>query len=281
MATHSATIPVDDIGQGHHVCGVFERDAERHEVLIEFVEAGLRGGERVWVFSDARPGEDVAAILADAGVDVAGATASRALALVAAEDSYLRELPFDPERMVAALHVAVDEALADGHTGFRVTGDMGWAARDVLGADRLEEYERAVEDVFASRPAAALCQYDSREFPHERVTGLCGRHPHVAQRPAVSENELLRVHRLAEPGWLRVSGEADLSGAELLRDEVARTEGDVHLDVRRLRFADVCGLRPLADLARDRRLVLHEPPASVRRVLTLLKPSLPRFELAS
>jgi hypothetical protein len=281
MTTCSAAIPVDAIGPGHHVCGLFDRAAERHEVLVEYVEAGLAAGERVWVFTDARPGEDLAATLAGAGVDVAGAQRRGALALVAAADSYLRELPFTPERMVADLHAAVDAALADGYTGFRVTGDMGWAARDLPGADRLEEYERAVEEVYATRPATGLCQYTSGEFPHDRLAGLCGSHTHVAQRPVLSETELLRIHRLAAPGWLRVSGEADVTGALLLRDEVERTEGDVHLDVRRLRFADVCGLRPLTELARERRIVLHHPTDGLRRLLMLLKPSLPRLELVA
>jgi len=280
MTTHSATIPVDSIAPGDHVCGLFDRASERHEVLIEFVESGLAAGERVLVFSGGRE-EDLPATLARAGVDVAGATRRGALGFVPVEDGYLRELPFDPPRMVAELHAAVDAALAAGHTGLRATGDMGWAVGDVPGSDRIEEYERAVEEVYATRPASGLCQYHSREFPSARLHALCEQHRHVAQRPLVSENELLRVHRLAAPGWLRVSGEADLSGAMLLRDEVARTEGEVHLDVRRLHFADVCGLRPLAELAGERTIVLHHAPASLRRLLVLLKPSLPRFELAA
>lgn len=281
MTTSTATIPVDAIGPGHHVCGVFDRASERHEVLIEYVEGGLAAGERVLVFLGARPDEDLPATLAHAGIDVAGASRRGALGFIPADDGYLKALPFDPARLIADLHAAVDSALADGYTGLRATGDMGWAADGVPGSDRIEEYERAVDEVYATRPATGLCQYHSREFPHARLQALRDEHRHVAQAPAVSENELLRVHRLATPGWLRVAGEADMTGAMLLRDEVARTEGEVHLDVHRLRFADVCGLRPLAELARERTVVLHGPPESVRRLLLLLKPSLPTLRLAS
>ena len=281
MTTSSATIPVDSIGQGDHVCGVFDRVSERHEVLIEYVDAGLAAGERVMVFLGTRPDEDLPATFAHAGIDVAGATRRGALAFVPAADGYLRDLPFDPARLIAELHAAVDTALADGRTGLRATGDMGWAGGDVPGTERIEEYERAVEEVYATRPATGLCQYHRHEFPRERLQALCDGHRHVAQRPVVSENGLLRVHHLAAPGWLRVSGEADVTGATLLRDEVARIQGEIHLDVRRLRFADVCGLRPLAELARERRIVLHHPPESLRRLVLLLRPSLPRFEIAT
>lgn len=83
------------------------------------------------------------------------------LVVAAAKEPYLRELPFDPDRMVASLHPAVDEALADGFDGFRVTGDMCWGARDVPAAQLFEDYEECVNEVLTTRPAS----------PEPRVAG--------------------------------------------------------------------------------------------------------------
>jgi hypothetical protein len=71
---------------------------------------------------------------------VGDAVARGQLAVMPAADSYLSELPFDPERMVSSLH-ALDDALADGYRGLSVAGEMSWAAPGVRGAERLEEYD--------------------------------------------------------------------------------------------------------------------------------------------
>jgi anti-sigma regulatory factor (Ser/Thr protein kinase) len=54
---------------------------------------------------------------------------------------------------------------------------------------------------------------------------------------------MLRIHRLGDGGstdvWLRLAGEADMASSPLLADVLVEAEqgrGDVHLDVRRLRF---------------------------------------------
>lgn len=99
----------------------------------------------------------------------------------------------------------------------------------------------------------------------------------------MSAHGLLRVHRLAGDGsgdvWLRVAGEADIAGSDVLADVLAAPAGggDVHLDLARLRFMDLSGLRPLAALARQRQVVLHHPPRSVRRLADLIDT---RVELA-
>jgi anti-anti-sigma factor len=74
----------------------------------------------------------------------------------------------------------------------------------------------------------------------------------------------LRVWRRAEDGWLVISGEIDSWSVEAVREalsEALREGGDVHLDVSRLLFCDVTGIRVIvtaaANLEPGRRLLLH------------------------
>ena len=277
MPPNAATIPVDAIAAGHHVCGVSDSDAVQQELLAEFVAAGIAHGERVACFPDAVGPDDVLDDLASAGVPVGEAIAAGDLVVIPARESYLSELPFDPERMIASVRALIDDALAAGYRGMRVAGDMSWGARDIDGAERLEEYEAAVGSVFADRPAAALCQYDSRSFDAARLGTLRDLHDHRARVPAVSDDGVLRVHRLAgaspDDVWLKLAGEADLASSAALEtalDELAREAGAVHLDLGRLRFMDLSGLRPLTRLAREHRVVLHHPGPGVRRLVQVL-----------
>lgn len=79
---------------------------------------------------------------------------------------------------------------------------------------------------------------------------------------------------------LRVAGEVDITNHEEFRSALAALPADgvasVHLDLSLLGFMDVAGARELVALRLSRpclRLILHNPPASLRRIIGLLKPA--------
>lgn len=186
--------------------------------------------------------------------------------------------------------------MADGYDGMYVIGEMSWAAPgDVPGAERLGEYETAVNEVCATRPVTTLCQYDRRDFDVPRLTEFVGLHPKVVSTPMVFEMGLLRI--VAVPSgsgaeqqvWLRLSGEADVSAGDALEQALvlagASGTGDVHVDLADMRFIDVRAARQFTQAARglrsDRRLVLHNAPPVVRRLIGLCWPALTGLEVAN
>jgi anti-anti-sigma regulatory factor len=79
--------------------------------------------------------------------------------------------------------------------------------------------------------------------------------------------------------WLRLAGEADISDVGALQHALAApvaAAGDVHMDLAALDFADVAITRLLAETAAAleprRRLVLHQPSRSLRRLLQMCWP---------
>lgn len=283
MSTPSATGTADAIGHGDHACGVFGSDAEAEAALAGFVADGLAARDRVWCLSHAIPPGDILAGLVRAGIEVDGALESGQLAIRSAGDSYLSCLPFDPARMVTSLHEAVDQALADGWAGFRVTGDMGWATRDLPGADRLFDYEARVGEVFATRPAAALCCYDRRVFDAHGLEVATALHA----SPVGGAEGRLEVLALPATGGLALVGDVDISTWDALEAALGpfrRGDGDVHLELGALRFIDMRGARLLAGFAgglpRGRSVVLHHPPGVLRRMLELAWGETPGLEVA-
>jgi anti-anti-sigma regulatory factor len=100
----------------------------------------------------------------------------------------------------------------------------------------------------------------------------------------------LVITRTASPAGLSISGSIDYynteavaaalmselqsaaPGAEGLADAITGN-GDLHIDVSRLEFADVTGIRALVRLAENnlgRRLVLRGLPARIRTVITVV-----------
>jgi anti-anti-sigma factor len=290
MPSSVSTLPVDGIARGDHVCAVLDGQAVQEELVTEFVGAGLRRHERVAYFAGDSSPERVLGMLHAGGISTAEPLAQGQLLVVPAEDGYLSEGPFDPGRRVAGLNAAIDAALADGYSGLRATGEQ-WSTRELPREELLVEYETKVGKLCAARSAMGLCQYDSRRCERQLLDTMQELHGHVARNPLVSANQLLRVVPLSADAhgnsWLRITGEADLSNSALL---LAALEdggcGDVHLDLRRLRFMDLKGvevLQQLTDALRrsQRKLVLHNAPATLRRIVEIVGGCLPDMEISA
>jgi anti-anti-sigma factor len=83
------------------------------------------------------------------------------------------------------------------------------------------------------------------------------------------------------PGWtgLRIAGEVDVNNHDQFRRALVPVFASgiiaVHLDVSGLRFIDVAGARELIALMKSHphlRLILHNPPPSLRRVVAEVWP---------
>lgn len=100
--------------------------------------------------------------------------------------------------------------------------------------------------------------------------------PPNSDDPERSGSQLISVP-LPGCAGLRLSGEVDITNHHQLRSALAALPADglttLHLDVSRLFFIDVAGTNELLALVRSQpclRLILHNPPASLRRIVTLL-----------
>jgi anti-anti-sigma regulatory factor len=278
---HERIVPAATAGHGDHLCCAFDSPAQQAELVIDFVHAGLEQNDRVWYFADNNEPQYVLDMLRGAGIPVDQALDRDQLAIFTAEGSYLDQLPFTPERMLASVHAAVDDALAAGYNGVHFLGEMDWATRQVPGAERLEEWEQLIADFYDTRPAAGLCQFGRSHFDQPRLKRLIDLHPKEAQLPWVSHNGLLRVTDAGagDDGapWLRLTGEGDISSVAVLERafaHAANVSADVHIDASRLEFMDLAGARYLIDvaaqLAPKHRIVLHQPRRAIRRLFEIL-----------
>lgn len=99
----------------------------------------------------------------------------------------------------------------------------------------------------------------------------------------------LRLSPLAERSGLRVAGEIGLATHAVWEQALEQAVGgdvDVYyLELSSVTFVDVAGAEVLATAAQrlqgGRRIVLHRPPPTLRRVLDLFWPGLPAIEVAT
>jgi hypothetical protein len=157
---------------GTHVCLIYDGEAERREVVAQFIEEGLTGGERVAYFTDVEP-DGVCEWLSEHGVCL---PESDQFSTHRARDVYCPDGHFHPERMYGYWHEFYDDARSKGFAAARATGETSWS-REVEGGERIVEYEARLNDVLASMPVTALCQYDVRRFDGATILDVLRIHP--------------------------------------------------------------------------------------------------------
>jgi ABC-type transporter Mla MlaB component len=92
------------------------------------------------------------------------------------------------------------------------------------------------------------------------------------------DNGMLRITRAASAPRLMLAGDIDESSIAFLTAALAGTAdgpGEVHVDLARVEYCGLAGLRALAGLGggqddRPRRLVLHHLPAHLHEVLRIM-----------
>jgi anti-anti-sigma factor len=203
---------------------------------VAWVDRGLRRGEKVLCAADAEhvTVDRLVASLAGSGLDVARAAEDGRLAVIEAARFY----------SIPGYQSLVDEALRQGHRGVRSLGGPH-AAAAVLDAAGFAEFERALERLWTSRGAAALCRYPSSTTAGQ--SDELGRA--VARHPSGWRERMLHAY-WSEPGRLHLVGEVDSSNdhvlAALLAATVERCGAQLVLDCTDLTFVSVGGWRAMA-----------------------------------
>jgi PAS domain S-box-containing protein len=179
---------IDELGPGDHLCCIYETEEEHRAVLTPFLRRGLERGERVLYIVDDRTAEQIIRYLREDGVRVEPYLAEGQLQLLTRTESYVRGGTFDPDAMIALLESETRQAVAEGYTALRVTGEMSWALRGLPGSERLIEYETKLNQFFPGKRCLALCQYDRRRFGPDVLLDVLRTHPIAVIGTQVYEN---------------------------------------------------------------------------------------------
>ena len=179
---------LEQLAPPDHLCTIYESPEEHLAVAIPFIRIGLDRGEKCIYIAD----DGTEAIVQDAmyagGIDVERAIATDGLVLAKKEAAYLKHGSFDPEWMFTFWAHATAEAMHQGFSALRVTGETEWVLRGAPGLERWMEYESRLVHTLAHHNCVALCQYNRQLFPPELVLDIIRTHPTVIYRGVVCRN---------------------------------------------------------------------------------------------
>lgn len=177
-----------DMKQGDHLCLIYEDEDEWLGVMVPFIRAGLEAGERCMYITSEHDAPHVRSVLSDDIPSLSEAEKSGQFIMVSASEVYTAGGVFDPQSMISFLEYEVRNALADGFSGLRATGEMTWILKGAPGSERIIEYEALLNDFFSENECIAICQYHRPRFKADIMKGVLLTHPLVLWNHSVYIN---------------------------------------------------------------------------------------------
>jgi hypothetical protein len=205
--------------QGDHVCLFYDNPERQLETAVEFVRQGVERNELCLYVCADRACPDFSSALHRSGLPVTELVMTGALRILDKTEAHLARNRFEPERMVALLSAATEQALDAGFNGLRAAGEMSWILDGVPGTDGIIEYEAVMNEFFSSSRAVGLCQYDSRRLSEEVVEGAMRTHPRAILEGHVCSNpfyEPAEIFLRPGPGRRRVDWKLEQIAARRL-----------------------------------------------------------------
>jgi anti-anti-sigma factor len=214
-----------------HLLLLYGDERHRQASVGSWVERGLYRGDKI-----------LYATVSDDSVSVSqwrpgGESVTRAV-----RDGRFLFLPLEEFFPGAEQAALVRGALAEGYPGVRLVAQAD-AALSIVGDETYQSIDRAMDELCASLPVWALCQYDTARNDHHSLTAAVDSH-----LDAIQDAEM-RLRRRGD--HVALAGEVDLDSAESLTRALSKIcgVGDlsrmVVLDVSALTFIDVVGCRAL------------------------------------
>ena len=239
---------------GRHLCWAYAERAEFLAAARRFLAEGRAAGAAVRLVGDDLP-------------DLDGVRASPL------GSAFPPGAVVDPAAQVDAWAAATAAALAAGHTGLWVVGEVTSLVRSPAQVAAFAAYEHRIDRFMARHPLFGLCAYDRRVVDPAALADLACMHG-THNVPGVP----FRLHTAPGSGDLALSGELDVNSSAALaralhRAAPAVVDGELVVDAGGLDFVDHRSLLQLADYARGRgaTAVLRAPLPAAARLVELLR----------
>ncbi len=166
---------VGDAPWGTHFCQFYATKDDLTDILVPYFKAGLEADELcMWVTSPPLGVEEAWSALAQAVPDLDSYRARRRIEILPHTEWYLLGGTFDQDRVLKGWVAKLDDALARGCTGLRLTGNTFWLEKsDWRG---FADYEAAVDGVLGQHRMLALCTYSLERCGASEVADVVRNH---------------------------------------------------------------------------------------------------------
>ena len=149
---------IGDVPWGTHFCQFYQTKEDLMDILVPYFKAGLENNEFcMWVTSQPLDVEDAIEALREAVPDIDVYLERGQIEIIPYTHWYVKEGVFDSERVLNGWVEKLNQALANGYDGLRLTGNTFWLEKEDW--NDFVDYEEEVDRVLGNYQMVALCTY--------------------------------------------------------------------------------------------------------------------------
>ena len=159
-----------DVPWGTHFCHFYKTREDLLSILVPYFKAGLADNEFcMWVTSEPLKAEEAAQAMREAVPDFASYVSRGQIEIVSQDQWYVREGAVALPKVLDGWVQKLNEALARGYDGMRVSGDTTWMKKS-------RDYAATVDSVVGKHRMIALCSYSLEECSTDAVFDVMRNH---------------------------------------------------------------------------------------------------------
>lgn len=187
-------LPGVNLAPGDHICGFFFGIADRDELLLPYLRAGLQSGEKCMCIVDATEPEHVfdgleAQLAGTHDHKTKRYVESEQLGVISASQAYLRTGEFSTRDMIEFFQDFTASATgAEGYETVRIAGETTWLLKNPPGAEQFIEYESELNRFVPQYSQVVFCLYDLERFGGGMIVDVLRTHPKILLGGMVLDN---------------------------------------------------------------------------------------------
>lgn len=156
--TNSGIPGVGPVEWGTHFCHFYDTSEDLAETLVPYFKSGLDNGEKcLWVTAEPYGVEAATSGLRITVPDFDRRKDRGDIEIYAHDEWYIRSGALDSQQLIDSWLGHADNALNNGYSGLRLTGNLFWLRSEDW--DSFTDYESKVSGAFCGHKLVALCSY--------------------------------------------------------------------------------------------------------------------------
>ena len=149
---------IGDVPWGTHLCHFYQTKEDLMDILIPYFKAGLENNEFcMWVTSQPLDVEEAKEALNRSVPDFDVYLEKGQIEIIPYTHWYVKEGVFDSDRVLNGWVKKLNQALANGYDGLRLTENTFWLEKEDWNG--FVDYEKELDRVLGNRHTLALCTY--------------------------------------------------------------------------------------------------------------------------
>ena len=173
---------------GVHMCGLYESDAERDDIVYGYLHQGDVDGDLVRYMHLGHSSRFQQEYARRYPAEADHPSSTGAFTLIPMDQRYDAGGRFDPYQSLRVVQAARDEAVALGRH-VRSAADMDWVLKGLPGTNFLEAYEARANALFeGGKPLAVICLYDLRKHSGATIMSVLRTHRFSITKGLIVEN---------------------------------------------------------------------------------------------